>query len=109
MKQAASIIELQEFAQSVYSEDNTGIVFVNQANQVPEETLLSDEDTVGTNKLQVLTILVETEQGSIYYKYPFYGASELEELTLQLEDLYQLYPKKVIDAGNIATLIESGK
>ncbi|WP_153722185.1 hypothetical protein [Sporosarcina cascadiensis] len=94
MKQTDNADDLLAFAESVQK----GTVWIYQGNYAAEEPIMSDEDTAGREPLQVLDILIETDDGSRYFEFLFYSAAELEELTNELQPIYEKFPKEVLSS-----------
>ena len=109
MKLAASVKELIEFSDGIFTEENPVIIYVSQGGRVPDETVLLDEDTASANKLQILTVLIHSEKESIYYEYPFNEVVEMEEINHQLEVLFERFSKEVIDAKTMARKVNGVK
>lgn len=95
MDRTERVDELVTFAKSA-GEDGT--VWMHQGNYVPEEPILSDEDTAGREPLQVLQVLIEAGGEMKYAEFLFYSAAELEELTIELQPVYDRFEKEVISA-----------
>lgn len=109
MKLAASVKELIEFSDGIFTEENPVTIYVSQGGQVPDETVLLDEDTASANKLQILTVLIHSEKESIYYEYPFNEVVEMEEINHQLEGVFERFSKEVIDAKTMAGKVNGVK
>lgn len=106
MKYTADLNELKRFAMSMKDKDGKGKLYVNQANHNFEEPILSDEDTAGRQPLQMLRIVLQSDQESIYYEYLFNEAVDLEEINVQLEETYAFFGKEVVSVEYMNTLVQ---
>lgn len=106
MEQTDDLQKLQAFALRLSEGNVKGETFINQTNYNPEEMILSDEDTAGRQVLQLLRIIVKTEDESIYFEYIFNEPTELEEVNLQLEEVYAKFPKKVISVEMMNEMVD---
>lgn len=107
LKRATNLQELQDFAHKHFVKGETGHLFVNQLNQYPEEPIFSDEDVSGRQALQLLKIVIQAGSHAIYYEYPFFEGTELEEINVQLKGVYDQFPKKVISKEEMEAIIQS--
>jgi hypothetical protein len=105
LKYTADLNELKEFAMVMKDKNVNGKIYVNQANRNLEEPILSDEDTAGRQPLQMLRIVIQTDQESIYYEYLFNDAVDLEEINVQLEDMYAFFGKEIVSVEYMNDLI----
>ncbi|MFS0687642.1 hypothetical protein AB1K89_00135 [Sporosarcina sp. 179-K 8C2 HS] len=105
MKQTADLNELKDFAMMMKDNKVKGKIFVNQANYNLEEPLLSDENTAGRQPLQIFRIVIQTGQESIYYEYLFNEATDLEEINLQLEEVYTYFEKEIVSVEYMNKLV----
>lgn len=105
MKQTVDLHELKKFAMRLAENGEKGQTFINQANHNREESLLSDEDTAGRHTLQVLRIVIQTKNDSIYFEYVFNEPIELEEMNVQLEEVYAKFPKNIVTVKEMNDLV----
>lgn len=105
MKQTDDLQVLKEFVIRLRDSDAKGETLINQENLNPEEPILSDEDTAGRQALQILRIIVKANDDSMYFEYVFNEPTELEELNVQLEEVYSQFPKRVIDVDKMNDLV----
>ncbi|MET3576321.1 hypothetical protein ACFFIY_00725 [Bhargavaea ullalensis] len=99
MKTFETIDEFVEAAAGIDAEEQPGNLFVSQAienDEVAQETVIEDEDSVRGNVMQVFSVLLETERGSYYFEYPFIEPYEMEEIQEKLEPLLEKFPKVVL-------------
>jgi len=105
LNRTANLNELKDFATMLKDEKAKGKIYVNQANHNLEETILSDEDTSGRQPLQMLRIVLQTDEESIYYEYLFNEAVELEEINEQLKDVYDYFEKEIVSVEDMNNLV----
>lgn len=98
MERTEDVDELVAFAETA---GQGGMMWVHQGNYVPEEPILSDEDTAGREPLQVLQILLEADEDATYAEFLFDSAAELEELTTELQPVYDRFTKEVVTAEDM--------
>lgn len=108
MNHTDDLLVLKDFAARLKERGMKGETLINQANHNPEEPILSDEDTAGRHPLQVLRIIVKVKEESMYFEYVFNESIELEELNMQLEEVYANFPRKVISIEEMNDLVSSG-
>ncbi|MGN7387660.1 hypothetical protein [Sporosarcina sp. SAFN-015] len=106
MKYTADLNELKDFAMTMKAQNVKGKIYVNQANHNLEEPILSDEDTAGRQPLQMLRIVIQTDQQAIYYEYLFNEAIDLEEINVQLEDIYSYFDKEIVSVEYMNDLVQ---
>ncbi|MCG7345391.1 hypothetical protein MHZ92_14735 [Sporosarcina sp. ACRSL] len=109
MKQITDLKELKDFAMAMMDKRVKGKIYVNQANYSLEEPILSDEDTAGRQPLQVLRILIKTDYESVYYEYLFNEALDLEEINVQLDDIYLYFEKEIVSVEYMNDLVRIGQ
>jgi hypothetical protein len=109
LKQTASLKELKDFANRMKDKAVSGKVYVNQANHNLEESIISDEDTSGRQPLQMLRIVIQTDQETIYYEYLFNEASDLEEINVQLHEIYMYFEKVIVSVEFMNDLVRYGE
>ncbi|MER2090196.1 MAG: hypothetical protein ABS920_10685, partial [Sporosarcina sp.] len=109
LKNASSVKEFHKIVESISPIDNPGTIYINQDTRIADKTILLDEDSSGSNAMQVLTIFLQTKKGAVLYEYPFSEPTELEEINQQMEEVYNYYPKRVIDAQAMARKIETSR
>ncbi|BAQ10750.1 hypothetical protein OXB_2279 [Bacillus sp. OxB-1] len=97
MRQAATLEELLEFAEQESADEREGHTFINQADWVEEETVLTDEDTGGALPLQLIRLIVQSAKHAIYYEYPFSEPAELEDMNYQLDPVFTRFPRVVLN------------
>ncbi|WP_040228497.1 hypothetical protein [Bhargavaea cecembensis] len=100
-----SIDEFVNAAMGMDPEEEPGNLFVSQDSEYQEladETVIEDEDTVRGNVMQVFAVLLETERGSLYFEYPFVEPFEMEEIQEKLEPLFERFPKVVLPHEEMA-------
>ncbi|WP_301108125.1 hypothetical protein [Sporosarcina sp.] len=97
MKQTDNINDLLAFTESVQD----GTVWIYQGNYELEEPIMSDEDTAGREPLQVIQVLVESGKENNLYEFVFNSAAELEELTNELQPVYEKFSKQVLDLDSM--------
>lgn len=107
MNKTDDLFVVKDFAGRLRESGEQGETLINQANHNSEEPILSDEDTAGRQPLQVLRIVVKAKEESLYFEYIFHEAIELEELNVQLKDVYASFPKKVISTKEMNDLVSS--
>ncbi|GKV54122.1 hypothetical protein NCCP2222_00690 [Sporosarcina sp. NCCP-2222] len=105
MRKAETLQDFQALAEDAIQSNREGKIYLNQSNEHFEEPLLSDEDTAGRTPMQVLRFIFKTENETIVWEYPFSETSELEEVNLQLEPIYEHFPKQVIELDEAKRLI----
>lgn len=105
LKQTADLNELKDFAMEMMNKKIAGKIYVNQANHNLEEPILSDEDTAGRQPLQILRIVIQTDEESLYYDYLFNEAIDLEEINVQLNELYTYFEKEIVTAEFMNNLV----
>lgn len=96
MKQTSDLIELMTISRQMQQRGLSGQTYVNQAKNSTEAPLLSDEDTVGRQALQVLRVLVDAGDEKVYFNFLFTETFELEEVMVQLEEVFKTYPKVIV-------------
>lgn len=101
----ADLNYLKEFALKLKGNGGKGKIYVNQANHNLEEPILSDEDTAGRQPLQMLRIVIQTDRESIYYEYLFNEAFDLEEINLQLDEIYDYFGKEIVSVESMNELV----
>lgn len=106
LKYSANLHELKDFAKKMMDKMVKGKIYVNQANHNLEELILSDEDTAGRQPLQMLRIVIQSDQESIYYEYLFNEAVDLEEINVQLEEIYTFFGKEIVSVDYMNELIQ---
>ncbi|MFC5603464.1 hypothetical protein [Sporosarcina koreensis] len=105
MKQTAEVNGLKDFAMEMMDKGVKGKIYVNQANHNFEEPILSDEDTAGRQPLQMLRIVIKTDRETIYYEYLFNEAFDLEEINVQLEDIFVYFEKEIVSVEFMNDLV----
>lgn len=96
--------ELLRFAEEA---PTNGTSFINQADYVGEEAIMSDEDLAGREPLQRLRILVETTDDTCYFESFFYTGAELEELMSELEPVFEKFPKEVLGSEEMDKKVQN--
>lgn len=109
MRKAETLQDFQSLAEDAVQNNKEGTIYVNQSNEHFEEPVLSDEDIAGRTPMQVLRFILKTDSETIVWEYPFYETAELEEVNLQLEQLYQYFPKRVIDLEEAKRLLQESE
>ncbi|PID14284.1 hypothetical protein CSV63_13375 [Sporosarcina sp. P34] len=89
--------------------DEPGTTWIQQADYVAEEAIMSDEDLAGREPLQRLRIVVESDGNTKYFESLFHTGAELEELMSELEPVFKKYPKKVLDSDEMDEKIQNVK
>ncbi|EGQ26097.1 hypothetical protein HMPREF9372_1905 [Sporosarcina newyorkensis 2681] len=107
MKRTESLDELLAFANATEQQGQMGNVWVQQANYAEEEPIMSDEDVAGREPLQQLRVLLEAGEQSIYFESLFYSAAELEELTSELQPVFEKFSKEVLDAKRMNEKVQA--
>lgn len=107
MKQTSDLQELLKTAARLVEHGADGQTYVNQTNHSTEEPLLSDEDTAGRHALQDLRVILHTNLDTTYFDYIFNEPTEMEEVILQLEEVFRVFPKKVVSDEEMNHLISS--
>lgn len=97
-KQTMNTEELLSFAEGA---EQSGTTWIEQANYVGEEPIMTDEDLAGKEPLQRLRIVVESGKHTKYFELIFYTAAELEELMTELEPVFEKFPKQALNAGEM--------
>lgn len=105
MKYTADLNDLKDFALMLKNNGVKGKIYVNQANHNLEEPIISDEDTAGRQPLQILRFVIQTDQESIYYEYLFNEAFDLEEINVQLDEIYDYFGKEIVSAEYMNELV----
>lgn len=106
LRQTADLKELKDFALGLMDRKAKGKIYVNQSNHNLEEAILSDEDTSGRQPLQMLRIVIQTDMESLYYEYLFNEAYELEEMNVQLADVYEFFGKEIVSVEQMNDLVK---
>ena len=97
-KQTMNTEELLSFAKAA---DQSGTTWIEQANYVGEEPIMTDEDLAGKEPLQRLRIVVEFGERAKYFELIFYTAAELEELMTELEPVFEKFPKNALSSDEM--------
>ncbi|CAM4065169.1 hypothetical protein [Lederbergia lenta] len=105
MHYGQSFEDMEEFAEKAHSKNATGSLYVNQTETAPNEIFFGDEDTGRSNVQQILSVLLETSEGSIFYEYRFFQPFDLEDAHDILEFVEKLFPKKVLDKDDFENKI----
>lgn len=105
LKRTEDLNELRDFAMRMMDKRANGKIYVNQSNYNSEEPILSDEDISGRQSLQMLRIVIQTNDESIYYEYLFSEALNLEEMNIQLEELYNYFNKEIVSVEYMNDLV----
>lgn len=92
MNHPASLEKFVEQATGMQGDQKT--LYVNQSDYIPEESIVSDEDTAGRVNMQMIRFLASSTTNAIYWEEPFYDSGELEQLTIQLDPL-ESFTRKV--------------
>ena len=92
-KETMDTEELLSFTEGA---DQSGTSWIQQANYIAEEAIMTDEDLAGKEPLQLLRILVESGERTKYFESIFYSAAELEELMSELNPVFEKFPKQVL-------------
>ncbi|WP_252503029.1 hypothetical protein [Sporosarcina sp. Marseille-Q4943] len=102
---ADDLNELKDFALKMKDKGVKGKIFVNQGNYNLEEPILSDENTAGRQPLQIFRIVIQTDEEAIYYEYLFNEATDLEEINVQLEEVYMHFEKEIVSVEYMNNLV----
>lgn len=87
----------EQFVESVLEmKEQTGETFICQENYVQEESVMTDEDVSGREPLQKLRLAVQTDQQQKCAEFLFYTAAELEELMIELQPVFDKFPKNAV-------------
>ncbi|MEK3934803.1 hypothetical protein MKY41_05725 [Sporosarcina sp. FSL W7-1349] len=106
MRQAATLEELVEFAEQESEGQRVGHTYINQSDWIKEETVLTDEDTGGALPLQLIRLIVQSAKHTIYYEYPFSEPAELEDMNYQLDPVFTLFPRVVLNREEMEQKME---
>ncbi|WP_162287856.1 hypothetical protein [Indiicoccus explosivorum] len=88
---ATSVEELLEFADGAKGKGSQGTVFLLETEGLPDGPVVGDEDA-GTRAVQAVRVLLETEDGSMYYADEFEDMQLYKEALQQIEKLSEMYP-----------------
>lgn len=93
----------------VFAEEanGSGTSWIQQADYVGEETIMTDEDLAGREPLQRLRIVVESDGNAKYFESLFHTGAELEELMSELEPVFKQFPKKVLSSDEMDEKVQS--
>lgn len=105
MRKAETLQDFQALAEDAVQNNREGTIYLNQSNEHFEEPILSDEDTAGRAPMQVLRFILKTENETVVWEYPFSETAEMEEVNLQLEPIYEYFPKRVIELDEAKRMI----
>lgn len=101
MHYAQAFEDVKEFAINVHSKGGAGNLYVSQTEMAPDKVFFGDEDTGRASVHQILSILLQTTEGSIFYEYNFFQPYELEDAFEMLNEVNELFPKVVVDKEDI--------
>lgn len=104
-----SFEEIKDFAETAQSKSATGTLYVSQTETAPDEVFFGDEDTGRSSAQQILSVLLETSEGSIFYEYRFFQPFDLDDGHDMLEYVEELFPKKVLDKVDIENKISTSQ
>ena len=91
MKETATDIEeVLDFADSAREKGAGGTVFLLETEGLPDGPVVGDEDA-GTKAVQAVRLLLETDDGSIYYADEFNDMQRYKETLQQIEELSEDY------------------
>ncbi|MEK3887560.1 hypothetical protein [Bacillus sp. FSL K6-3431] len=97
MHYSQSFEEMESFAKRAYSNKAIGTFYVSQTETAPDKMFFGDEDTGRASVHQILSILLETSEGSTFYEYSFFKPYELEDAFEMIHEVSKLFPKTVLD------------
>lgn len=105
MHYADSFDEVRNFAEKAHSLSSNGKMLLSQSETTPDELFFGDEDMGRSLVPQILSVMLETESGTIFYEYTFFTPEDLEEANLQLHSIEAYYPKVIVERDDIERLI----